>query len=196
MSTIETTIPPGALGLLDDLKMDQFPHLHGSARDHLVGVHGLLKSWVNPSHVCMGGLFHNIYGTEVFKPKAVSLDQRTHIAQIIGVEAEELAFLFCVTKRIGFFDKHADPGRPLLWDEVNKTTIVTTEKRLAALIEIEVANGIEQYAPDMPLPAAQLVSILQMAEWMRDQAGNRLSAGAAHALYGLIDSVRQRVTCK
>lgn len=194
MSTIETRIPPSALGLLDDLKMDQFPHLHGSAREHLIGVHDLLQSWGNPNHVCMGGLFHNIYGTEVFKPKAVSLDRRGHVARIIGTEAEELAFLFCVTKRIGFFDRHADPVHPVLWDEVNKTMIVTTANRLAALIEIELANGIEQYAPDLPLPAAQLVSILQMAEWMRSQAAGRLSAGAAHALDDLIDSVRLRVT--
>lgn len=192
MRTTETNIPTSALQLLDDLKMDELPHLHGSARDHLVSVRHLLHSWANPSHVCMAGLFHNIYGTEVFKPKAVSLDQRARIARVIGAEAEELAFLFCVSKRIGFFDKHADPQQPILWDEVNRTMIVTTPERLVALIEIEVANGVEQYTPELPLPATQLMSILQTAQWMRSQAAGRLSNGAACALDDLIESVRQK----
>jgi hypothetical protein len=177
--------------MLDDLNIEQFSHLHGSARDHLIRVHNFLAQWGNPSAVCVAGLFHNIYGTEMFKPKAADLSRRPEIAKVIGGEAEELAFLFCVSRRIGFFDDQADPARPLLWDEVNKQKIVTTPERIAALIEIEIANGMEQYSPDLGLLEEELAYLLKMAEWMYQKAAAKVTINAKCALEGMISSLRQ-----
>jgi hypothetical protein len=187
---MNTRIAPELMMLLKDLNVDKFPHLHGSAQDHLVGVYEILADWGNTEDICRAGLFHNIYGTEVFKPQAVSLTQREAIARVIGARAEELAYLFCVTRRIGFFDDHADPQRAVLWDEVHKRKIVVDAAAVAALMEIEIANGIEQFSPDLRLSAADVRQLLSMSEWMRKQSAGRVSAGAHEDLSAVIDYMR------
>lgn len=171
--------------------MDQFEHRNGSARTHLVRVHDFLAEWGNPEAVCTAGLFHNIYGTEMFKPQAAELSRRPEVIEVIGNEAEELAFLFCVSRRIGFFEDHPDPAHPILWDEVNKRKIVTTPQRISALMEIEIANGMELYSPGMALPAKRLGYLLQMAEFMKQRAADRVTPKAKAALAGMIDSLRR-----
>lgn len=186
-----TVIDPQYLAVLDELKVDQIEHRHGSARAHLVRVHDFLLEWGNPPAVCLAGLFHNMYGTEMFKPQAAELSRRAEFAQRIGSEAEELAFMFCVSRRIGFFDDHPDPARPVLWDEVNKRRIVTTAARLAALIEIEIANSMELYSPDLGLPAKRLSHLLQMAQWMAQRCTGKVSIQAYSALEGMIASLER-----
>lgn len=189
--TINTPIAPEYLALLDKLNVEQFAHRHGSARRHLVRVHDFLVEWCNPPAVCAAGLFHNIYGTEMFKPQAAELSRRPEVAQVIGTEAEELAFLFCVSRRIGFFEEHPDAMHPVLWDEVNKCKIVTTPERIAALMEIEIANGMELYAPGLGLPAKQLAYLLQMGELMRQRAADRVTPKAQEALAGMISALQR-----
>lgn len=186
------SIDPQYLAVLDELKVDQVEHRHGSAREHLVRVHNFLLEWGNPPAVCLAGLFHNIYGTEMFKPQVAELSRRAEFAQRIGSEAEELAFMFCVSRRIGFFDDHPDPARPVLWDEVNKRRIVTTGARLAALIEIEIANSMELYSPDLGLPAQRLSQLLQTAQWIAQRCtAGKVSTQAYSALDGMIASLRR-----
>ncbi|MYM84899.1 hypothetical protein GTP44_23495 [Duganella sp. FT50W] len=177
------------LKLLDALQVQHFPHLHGSALDHLIGVYELLRSWGNREEVCLAGLFHNIYGTEVFKPKAVALEQRQSIAAVIGDEAEHLAYLFCVCRRIGFFDQHGNPEKPALWNEVEQRQLIATAAQIKALMEVEIANGIEQYSPGLELPIRQAQELKGMAEWMRARAKNTVSIGALQALDDVISSI-------
>jgi len=184
------TIAPELMALLKDLNVAKFPHLRGSAQDHLLGVYEILANWGNTEDVCRGGLFHNIYGTEVFKPQAVSLTQRQTIAQIIGARAEELAFLFCVTRRVGFFDDHVDPQRATLWDEVHKRKIVVDAATIAALMEIEIANGIEQFSPDLQMTPADARQLLLISEWMCKQSAGRVSAAAHEDLSAVVDHMR------
>jgi (p)ppGpp synthase/HD superfamily hydrolase len=86
--------------------------------EHLKGTHDLLCDWGNPEYLCLAGLFHSIYGTQFFKHKTLSLDQRSELAALIGDKAEHLAYLFCTKDRRTF----TDPD----------------------LLEIEAANLIEQ----------------------------------------------------
>ena len=37
--------------------------------DHLVGVYNFLNKIGQPEHVCFAGLFHSIYGNDIFKIK-------------------------------------------------------------------------------------------------------------------------------
>jgi hypothetical protein len=127
----------------------------------------------------------------MFKPKAAELHRRPEVMEIIGREAEELAFLFCVSRRIGFFEDHPDPARPVLWDEVNKGKIVTTPERISALMEIEIANGMELYTPGLAVPAKQLTYLLQMAEFMNQRAAHRVTSKAKEALDDMTSALRQ-----
>jgi len=87
--------------------------------EHLKGTHDLLRDWGNPEYLCLAGLFHSIYGTQFFKHKTLSLEQRDALIDLIGVKAEALAYLFCTQDRRKFTD--------------------------GELLEIEAANLIEQH---------------------------------------------------
>jgi uncharacterized protein (TIGR02466 family) len=61
--------------------------------DHLVNVYRILKEEGQSEVVCDAGLFHSIYGTEVYKHSSV--EDRNLVCSIIGDEAERLSHLFC-----------------------------------------------------------------------------------------------------
>ena len=54
-------------GYLVDLGTDKIPHSGVMFLAHLIGVYRDLKEWGAPEHVCVTGLFHSIYGTEMFR---------------------------------------------------------------------------------------------------------------------------------
>src|SRR3546814_18378901 len=53
----------------------------------------------NPQTICLAGLFHSIYGTAHFRHATLPFSQRRVVKNLIGAEAEALAYLFCVTDR-------------------------------------------------------------------------------------------------
>ena len=55
------------LDLLLELNADENPHSGGELLDHLRGTHDFLAAWGNDQPVCLGGLFHSIYGTQSYK---------------------------------------------------------------------------------------------------------------------------------
>ena len=138
------------LELLDALGTGENPHSRRTLRDHLIGTYELLVDWGNDSQVALGGLFHSIYGTQVYLIRSTDLSNRSKIASVIGERAEELAYLFCVTDRQGFFYE-AGKSDPALWSYVNHQLIGTTNETLRDLIEIEIANVIEQVDTDQPV---------------------------------------------
>lgn len=67
--------------------------------DHLKGVQAILRFWGSPVHLTNAGLFHSIYGTEGFQGFSLPLSERPVIQNLIGVEAEKLAYVFCMVDR-------------------------------------------------------------------------------------------------
>ena len=127
------------LDLLTELNTDSNPHSGAALIDHLRGTYEYLKAWENPEYVCLGGLFHSIYGTQSYKTQSASFDDRQTIRAVIGNEAEELAFLFCVTQRQKFFE-NLDRPDPILYDQMHDQNLAVTPKTIGELIEIEIAN--------------------------------------------------------
>jgi hypothetical protein len=63
---------------------------------HLVGVSMILSEGNCSDALCVAGLFHSIYGTVVFRPKMVPMDDRDKIKDLIGIESENLVYQFCI----------------------------------------------------------------------------------------------------
>src|ERR1043166_7044178 len=80
------------LDLLRELSTDESSHSGSTLLEHLAKTHDLLEKWENPKDVCVGGLFHSIYGTEYYKIESADLSDRKRIAAVIGARAEDLAF--------------------------------------------------------------------------------------------------------
>ena len=71
-------------------------HSGRSLLHHLVGVSKLLSERGASDTLCIAGLFHSIYGTSHFGPKMVSIDDREKTKDLIGAEAENLVYQFCI----------------------------------------------------------------------------------------------------
>ncbi len=131
------------LNLLDALGAGSYPHSQRTLKDHLIGTYTLLLEWGNPEYIALGGLFHSIYGTQVYRISAASLQNRPRIIEVMGEKAENLAYLFCVTDRQGFVYE-VEKNEPVLWDCVQARLVRTTCQTMQDLLEIEVANDLEQ----------------------------------------------------
>lgn len=129
-------------GLLRDLGAHLVPHSRRTLAEHLVGTYDLLQRWGNDDAVCLAGLCHSIYGTRVFNIQCADFSSRKMIQGVIGPRAEELAYLFCVADRDGFFAA-ARSERPVIHDAVSDTDVRIDRGTLASLLEIEAANIVE-----------------------------------------------------
>ncbi|MGB8840220.1 MAG: DUF6817 domain-containing protein [Aliidongia sp.] len=131
------------LDLLRSYHADETPHSGRHLIDHLIATHDLLAQWGNPPDVCRAGLFHSIYGTNIFTLQSASLGDRDRLRAAIGPVAERLAYLFCVIDRPIALLKAALMQDYVLEDRHQNTQITITPDELAQLIEIEVANFLE-----------------------------------------------------
>lgn len=174
------TIKQDRIELLTALSTDAHEHSGRTLFDHLVHTSELLVAWGNPEQVCDAGLFHSIYGTAYYRVQSASLSRRGEVAAVIGERAEELAFLFCVTDRRWFFDQ-VGLENPALENRVEGTRLSVDARTIDALVEIEVANWVEQIDPTR-VPNAGATSQL-----MLHRGGEHLSEGARAALDSLID---------
>ena len=75
-------------------------HKHSTFLDHLLGVHNMLRLWGQGTTVGRIGLFHSAYSNSyvnlaLFDPSK----ERETVQHLIGRDAEELVYLFCVIDR-------------------------------------------------------------------------------------------------
>ena len=121
--------------------------------EHLQGTQQLLQEWGNNQTVVLAGLLHSLYGTQEFKEKALSLDERPKVASLIGADAEELVYLFGVANRRGFYTQ-SDVGPFCVYcPELEDKQILVSKEQFSALIEIEVANIAEQALHQKNVPS-------------------------------------------
>jgi hypothetical protein len=111
---------------------------------HLQGTYNLLKLWNNPEDVCLAGLYHSIYSTENFQKSVVTLDKRDEIIAIIGADAEKLVYYFCSQDRQHFFSNLDKAEGFTLFDRFKKIEIPLSKKEFTNLMEIHLANSLEQ----------------------------------------------------
>ena len=69
---------------------------------HAIGVYNDLKEWGCSEEIARVGLFHSIYGTELFQGFTLPLDKRDEIRELIGERAERIAWLNCAMDRVPF----------------------------------------------------------------------------------------------
>ncbi len=128
----------GKIGVLD------FSHSNQTLRDHLIGTAEKLQSWSCPEHLILAGLCHSIYGTESFKPVAISRDHREHVAQIIGKDSERLVYLFCCHEKDSLWENLQRKSKFSLLDRFTQQTISMDLNTLKDMITLTLGNWLEQ----------------------------------------------------
>ncbi len=172
--------------LLDTLKFKNGFHSNRNLFVHLKGTYKILKDWGNPQDVCLAGLFHSIYGTKSFKKKSVNLDKRVMVQDIIGLDSEELVYLFCVTNRK--FLQQIDNEDMELYNRMTDENVKISHEILKSLIEIEAANLIEQF----PHIFFGKKRALKYIDRISQEAKNYLSNPAQKELNKIVDQYRNK----
>ena len=121
---------------------DSVAHAKGTLYEHLLGTYTLLKAWGADETVCRAGLFHSVYGTNVFTTHSIPLTNRTKVAALIGKDAEHLAFLFSRIERPERLLETLEHGRVI--DTFTKQSELIQKKDVTDIVTIEIANLIEQ----------------------------------------------------
>ena len=134
---------PDHVALLEELGAHRTSHSRRTLMAHLQGTWDLLAEWGNPPDVCVAGLFHSVYGTYIFDGQCADVSMRGTIREAIGTDAERLVYVFCVTDRRCFYE-HLGRSRFRLRDIRHDSDLELDAGSLAALIEMEVANVVEQ----------------------------------------------------
>jgi Domain of unknown function (DUF6817) len=130
---------------LREAHTDGMPHSERSLLDHLLGTRRLLTRWEAPPAVCDAGLFHSVYATEHYETPALPLDKRTQVQQLIGQEAEALAWLFCVMRR-ETFDQNVGRTREFTVQDRRTTEwLPLTAAQFEALVTMTFANTLEAF---------------------------------------------------
>ncbi|KQV99484.1 DUF6817 domain-containing protein [Rhizobacter sp. Root1221] len=187
------------LALLEALGTGGKAHSSRTLLHHLKGTHDLLEAWGNPQPVCVAGLFHSVYGTAYFRHQSIATTQRERVRETIGDSAEVLAYLFCAVERDDFFDQ-AHPSAPTLRLRSDGRRIAIPPTTLTALVEIEVANLIEQTrpSPDGRVTLYDLRNrlfrrrITRQMQHMFQSGNQRMSAACRTAFSDFIESFAPR----
>ncbi len=113
---------------------------------HLRGTWALLHAAGLDDAVCVGGLFHSVYGTNVFQPVTVAHSERAAVRALIGERAELLAWVFGHIQRprvlVAALDEQGLAG--LVMDVHTRLGIKIGAAAVADLQAIECANLLEQ----------------------------------------------------
>ena len=92
--------------------------------EHLIGTSEKLKKMGAPQYLQDAGLFHSVYGTVYFMPDNGLVEDRQVVKDLIGEQAEEVAYWFCI------LDK---PRNENIWN-------IESDKLRQDLIMLEQAN--------------------------------------------------------
>lgn len=96
---------------LRKLGTEQVSHTEKNYLAHVIGVYRDLQAQAYPEDVLLAGMFHSIYGTELFQRFALPLDRRPEVRALIGERAERIAYLNCAMDRASF-DRAAARDEP------------------------------------------------------------------------------------
>jgi hypothetical protein len=87
---------------LIEFGIEKIAHTQKTYLGHLIAVYRLLEAQSYSEEVCRAGMFHSIYGTELFQGFKLPLERRGELRALIGERAERLAYLNCAMDRASF----------------------------------------------------------------------------------------------
>lgn len=113
---------------------------------HLVAVFRDLEAWGCDQDLCRAGLFHSIYGTELFRRWSLPLDRRGEVAALIGERAERLAFVNCMMDRSSFEALLESDGPYTIRNRETGEPIELSRQDYDDLVRLRLCDWLEQVA--------------------------------------------------
>lgn len=127
------------------LGTDKVDHTGNNYLAHCVGLYHFMKERGCSEELCQAGMYHSIYGTELFQRFSLPLEKRPEVRALIGERAEKLAYLNCVMLRESFdriLDQPTGPYRFL--DRVTGQEVSLDREDYDDLARIHLYDWLEQ----------------------------------------------------
>jgi hypothetical protein len=167
---------------LQALGADAFAHVNGSLAVHLRGTEALLRRWGNREAVCLGGLYHAVYGTDRITGSLADLGMREAIAEVIGAEAESLAYLYGACARKTFHPRIGTPDQLMFADRFAHCEYPIAASQLRDLCEMTVANEVDLALANARFRSRYGAELIEFFERMRGLASEAALAAARETL--------------
>lgn len=130
---------------LRELGTEHVSHTEKSYLAHNIGVYNFMKARGCTEELCRAGLFHSIYGTELFQRFALPLERRPDVRALIGERAERLAYVNCAMDRATFDHAlHGMEGPYRFRDRLTGEEIELDEDDFTDLCKIHLYDWLEQ----------------------------------------------------
>ena len=141
---MENRIKP-LIDFLRGIGVEEVGHTNKTYMGHLVALYRLLEARGCSEEVCRAGMFHSIYGTELFQGFKLPFERRDEVRALIGERAEQLAYLNCVMDR-ATFDAAVERGTPpyRFRDRVTGEPVEQTAEDFDDLCRIHLYDWLEQ----------------------------------------------------
>jgi hypothetical protein len=133
------------IAYLQKLGTGEVEHTEGTYLGHVAGLYRDLKAWDCPEDVCVAGMFHSIYGTEIFQSFSLPLEKRSEVRELIGERAEYLAYLNSAIDYASFDGLIERGGRPsIMRDRFTGGEIEMSPEDFDDLCRIHLCDRLEQ----------------------------------------------------
>jgi hypothetical protein len=122
-------------------------HTTKSYLAHAIGVYNDLKEWGCDEEVARVGLFHSIYGTELFQGFTLPLERRGEVRELVGERAEWLSWLNCAMDR-RHFDREIlkSEGPYEILDRFSGQRVAVSDEDFHDLCVVHLCDWLEQVA--------------------------------------------------
>ena len=124
--------------------IDKVEHSQKTYLGHLVSLYRLMEAEGCSDEVCRAGMFHSIYGTELFQRFSLPQSQRGEVRKLIGDRPERIAFANCLMDR-STFDALLDSEGPYhLRNRETGETIELSRDEYDDLVRVHLCDWLEQ----------------------------------------------------
>jgi hypothetical protein len=124
---------------------DGVSHSEKTYLAHAIGVYNDLKTWGYDEEFARTGLFHSIYGTQIFQGFTLPEDRRDEIRGLIGEYAEHLCYLNCLMLRPSLYGQLSDDKESYpIEHRVTGEMMETDRKTFDDLCSLHLCDWLEQ----------------------------------------------------
>jgi hypothetical protein len=128
-----------------ELGTEQVSHTEKSYLAHVIGVYRDMQAQGCSEELCEAGMFHSIYGTELFQRFALPLERRADVRKLIGERAERLAYYNCAMDRSSFDQSlQREHGPYPVVDRLTGEKWELSEEDFTDLCKIHLYDWLEQ----------------------------------------------------
>lgn len=111
---------------------------------HAIGVYSDLKKWGCSEEVARVGIFHSIYGTEIFQGFTLPLERRDEVRELAGKRVEYLSYLNCAMTRAHFDAQVGQPGPHTILDRFTEEEVPLSDEDWSDLCTMHLCDWLEQ----------------------------------------------------